>query len=58
VHIARLALKSNCSRFEWSVLNWNKPAIRTYDKLNARPMKDWILYRLTGDALIELANEG
>jgi len=58
VHIARLALKRNCGRFEWSVLDWNTPAIRTYDKLNAKPMKDWILYRLTGQALAELAEEG
>lgn len=58
VHIARLAIKRDCGRFEWSVLDWNTPAIRTYDKLNAKPMKDWILYRLTGKALVELAGEG
>ena len=58
VHIARLAKKHNCGRFEWSVLDWNKPAIRTYEKLNAKPMKEWILYRLTGDALDSLANKG
>jgi len=58
VHIARLALKRNCGRFEWSVLDWNTPAIRTYDKLRAKPMQDWILYRLTGAALVELAQEG
>ena len=57
-HIARLAKERNCGRFEWSVLDWNKPAIRTYDRLNARPMKEWILYRLTGEALIKLAQEG
>ena len=57
VHIARLAIKRNCGRFEWSVLDWNTSAIRTYDKLNAKPMKDWILYRLTGEALAELAKE-
>ena len=58
IHIARLALKRNCGRFEWSVLHWNTPAIATYDKLNAKPMKEWILYRLTGKALVELAEEG
>ena len=57
-HIARLAKKRNCGRFEWSVLDWNEPAIRTYDKLNAKPMKEWILYRLTGEALDQLAQEG
>ena len=57
-HIARLAKERNCGRFEWSVLDWNEPAIRTYDRLNARPMKEWILYRLTGEALEKLAQEG
>ena len=56
-HIARLAKERNCGRFEWSVLDWNEPAIRTYDRLNARPMKEWILYRLTGKALDKLAQE-
>ncbi len=57
-HIARLAKERNCGRFEWSVLDWNEPAIRTYDRLEARPMKEWILYRLTGEALNKLAQEG
>jgi GNAT superfamily N-acetyltransferase len=56
-HIARLAIKRNCGRFEWSVLDWNTPAIRTYDRLQAKPMKDWVLYRLTGAALKNLAAE-
>ena len=56
-HIAGLAKERNCGRFEWSVLDWNEPAIRTYDRLNARPMKEWILYRLTGEALNKLAGE-
>ncbi len=56
-HIARLAKERHCGRFEWSVLDWNEPAIRTYDRLNARPMKEWILYRLTGEALNKLAGE-
>ncbi len=56
-HIARLAQERNCGRFEWSVLDWNEPAIRTYDRLNARPMKEWILYRLSGKALDQLAQE-
>jgi len=56
-HIARLAKERSCARFEWSVLDWNEPAIRTYDRLNAKPMKEWILYRLTGEALEKLAAE-
>lgn len=56
-HIARLAIDRNCGRFEWSVLDWNLPAIRTYEKLKAKPMNDWILYRLSGKALRKLAKE-
>ena len=56
-HIAALAKERNCGRFEWSVLNWNTPAIRTYEKLGATPMKDWILYRLSGEALDRLADK-
>jgi GNAT superfamily N-acetyltransferase len=56
-HIAALARERNCGRFEWSVLNWNTPAIRTYEKLGATPMKDWILYRLSGEALDRLADK-
>ena len=54
-HIAALAKARNCGRFEWSVLNWNTPAIRTYEKLEAIPMKEWTLYRLSGEALNKLA---
>lgn len=56
-HIAALAKERNCGRFEWSVLNWNTPAIRTYEKLGATPMKEWILYRLSGEALDRLADK-
>jgi GNAT superfamily N-acetyltransferase len=56
-HIAALARERDCGRFEWSVLNWNTPAIRTYEKLDATPMKEWILYRLNGEALNRLADK-
>jgi GNAT superfamily N-acetyltransferase len=56
-HIAALAKERNCGRFEWSVLNWNTPAIRTYEKLGATPMEEWILYRLSGEALDRLADK-
>jgi len=56
-HIAALAKERSCGRFEWSVLNWNTPAIRTYEKLDATPMKEWVLYRLSGEALDRLANK-
>jgi GNAT superfamily N-acetyltransferase len=57
VHLARLAVERGCGRFEWSVLDWNEPAIRFYRSLGAVPMDDWTLYRLTGDALHRLAGE-
>lgn len=50
-YLAALANKRNCGRMEWSVLNWNKPAIDFYQSLGARPMEKWTVYRLTGDSL-------
>jgi GNAT superfamily N-acetyltransferase len=54
-HLAQIAVERNCGRMEWAVLDWNRPAIEFYEKLNARPMSDWIVYRLTGDALNQVA---
>ena len=56
-YIARLARERNCARFEWAVLNWNTPAINVYEKLDAVPMKDWTVYRLSGEALDRLADD-
>jgi len=56
-YIAALARERNCGRFEWSVLDWNTPAIRTYEKLAATPKNEWILYRLSGEALDKLADK-
>jgi GNAT superfamily N-acetyltransferase len=53
--LARLAVARGCARVEWSVLNWNEPAIRFYQSLGAVPMDEWTVYRLTGDALAKLA---
>ena len=55
VHLARLARERNCGRLEWSVLDWNEPAIGFYKSIGAVPMDDWRVYRLTGEALYELA---
>ena len=54
-HLARLAVERGCGRFEWSVLDWNEPAIRFYESLGARPQEEWTTYRLTGEALLALA---
>ena len=53
-HVARLARERGCGRLEWSVLNWNEPAIRFYETLGARAMDDWTVYRLTDDHLSKL----
>ena len=55
VHLARLAVERDCGRFEWSVLDWNEPAIGFYKKLGASPMDAWTIFRVTGDALHKLA---
>lgn len=55
-HLAAVALQHNCERLEWSVLDWNKPAIDVYDALGAIPQNEWIGYRLSGDALRKLAS--
>ncbi len=57
VHLARLARERGCGRLEWSVLDWNEPAIGFYRGIGASPVSGWTLYRLTGEALEELATE-
>ena len=57
VYLARLARERNCGRFEWSVLDWNEPAINFYKKLGAAPMSEWTVFRVTGEALKGLAGE-
>jgi len=54
-HLAKLAVERDCGRFEWSVLDWNEPAIGFYKKLGAQPMDTWTIFRVTGDALHKLA---
>lgn len=51
LHLARLANERGCGRFEWSVLDWNQPAIEFYRSLGAAPLSDWTVFRLTGEAL-------
>jgi GNAT superfamily N-acetyltransferase len=53
--MARIAVQKGCGRLEWSVLDWNTPAIRFYRKLGARLERRWILTRLTGAPLRRLA---
>jgi GNAT superfamily N-acetyltransferase len=54
-HVARAAVDRGCRRLEWSVLNWNEPAIGFYRRLGAQPMDEWTVYRLDGEALVRAA---
>ena len=53
--LAQIAIERNCGRFEWTVLDWNEPAIGFYRKLGAVPMEDWTIFRVSGAALEMLA---
>jgi GNAT superfamily N-acetyltransferase len=55
VHLARIALERGCGRFEWAVLDWNKPARDFYEGLGAKPMTSWIVHRVSGAELERLA---
>jgi GNAT superfamily N-acetyltransferase len=55
-HLARIAVERGCGRMEWSVLDWNTPAIDFYRSLNATPQDEWTTFRLTGSALLEAAS--
>ncbi len=53
--LARRCAAEGLARLDWAVLDWNTPSIAFYDSLGARPVSNWIGYRLTGDALQALA---
>jgi GNAT superfamily N-acetyltransferase len=55
LHLAKLANERGCGRMEWTVLDWNQPAIEFYESLGARRMQEWQLCRLTGEALRQYA---
>lgn len=54
--VAQIAVERECGRLEWSVLDWNEPALRFYRSLGATPMDEWTTMRVTGDALRRLGN--
>lgn len=53
-HLARIAVERGCGRFEWSVLDWNQPAIDFYRALGAQVLPDWRICRVTGESLQQL----
>ncbi|MHA6719607.1 N-acetyltransferase family protein [Sphingomonas sp. RS6] len=54
-HLAGIAVDRGYGRFEWSVLDWNQPAIDFYRAMGAEPMDEWTVQRVSGDALVRLA---
>ncbi len=55
-HLAKRAVKAGGTFMHWSVLPWNKPSIDFYEVLGAKRMDDWLIYRVTGEALEDLAD--
>ena len=53
--LAQIAVQQNCGRFEWSVLDWNEPAIKFYESVGAKAQDEWVIYRLTGQDLVDFA---
>jgi len=56
-HLAGIAVERGYGRVEWSVLDWNEPAIAFYKALGARPMDEWTVFRLTGASLARLPHD-
>ncbi|MDR3264651.1 MAG: GNAT family N-acetyltransferase [Synergistaceae bacterium] len=54
--VASIARERGCGRLEWSCLDWNEPSIAFYLSLGAKPMDDWTVYRMTGEAIDRLAS--
>ena len=54
-HLAKIAHDSGCGRFEWSVLDWNEPAIEFYKSIGAEPQDEWVRYRMEGQTLKDFA---
>lgn len=54
-YLARLAVERGCGRLEWAVLSWNERAIAFYKRLGAQPLDEWMIFRLTGKNLVDLA---
>ncbi len=57
-HLAGVAIDRDCARFDWSVLDWNTPALEFYKSMGAVAMTEWQLHRVSGDALVKLAGRG
>jgi GNAT superfamily N-acetyltransferase len=56
--VAQIAVERDCGRMEWSVLDWNEPALKFYRAMGAQPMDEWTVQRLTGETLRAAAQGG
>ena len=56
IELSKIAKTENCGRMEWSVLNWNTPAINFYKSIQAKPMDEWTVYRLDKKGIADLSN--
>jgi GNAT superfamily N-acetyltransferase len=57
IHLAQLAVERGAGRLEWSVLDWNQPAIKFYKSIGALILDDWRICRMTGKAIAHLAEQ-
>lgn len=57
IHLARVAVQNNCTRFVWQVLDWNEPSINFYRQMGAKTMDAWLTCRIEKESLVELANQ-
>ena len=55
IELSKIAVERDYGRLEWAVLDWNKSAINFYESLGANIMKEWLICRVTGNALNKLA---
>lgn len=53
--LAQITVQRGCGRLEWCCLDWNTPSIDFYESLKAKPLSEWMIFRVTGDTLNELA---
>ena len=53
--LAKIAVAEGCGRFEWSVLDWNEPALKFYESIGASPMPQWVKHRMAGKSLEDFA---
>jgi GNAT superfamily N-acetyltransferase len=56
--VAAIAVRRGCTRLEWAALDWNEPALRFYEGLDAERLDEWVMHRLDGDALRRLGGAG